>query len=96
MFFGIVIGQVVADRKEGNLESCRLLVIRQLDDQLNETKRTIVAVDAVSARNGDLVLTCGSSSARLTARTKGTCTDNAIVAIVERISRAGKDLYSRD
>lgn len=96
MFFGIVIGRVVADRKEGNLQARRLLVVRLLDDRLQATTKEMVCVDAVSAATGDMVLTCSSSSARLTGQTKGTCADNAIVAIVERVSSSGKDRYARE
>lgn len=94
MLFGKVIGQVVATEKEDNLCSRRLLVIRQLDHELKATKREFVCVDSVSAKTGDIVLTCASSSARLAKMTKGTCSDNTVVGIVERISSGKKDWYT--
>jgi microcompartment protein CcmK/EutM len=95
MLFGKVTGQVVATKKEKNLESRRLLVIRQLDEQLKPTKREFVCVDSVSAKTGDIVLTCSSSSARLAKMTKGTCSDNTVVGIVERLSSDKKDWFTR-
>lgn len=77
------------------MESRRLLVVRQLGESLAETGVEYVCVDSVSARPGDIVLTCGSSSARLAAAAVGTCADSAIVAIVERISSAKVDNYVR-
>lgn len=94
MLFGKVTGQVVATKKENNLQSRRLLVIRQLDEQLKATKREFVCVDSVSAKTGDIVLTCTSSSARLAKMTKGTCSDNTIVGIVERISSGKNDWFT--
>jgi microcompartment protein CcmK/EutM len=92
MVFGTVIGQVIATKKEANLLSRRLLVVRQLDERLTATKKEFVCVDSVAAKIGDVVLTCASSSARLAAAAKGTCADNAIVAIVETISASRKSL----
>jgi microcompartment protein CcmK/EutM len=93
MFFGKVIGRVVATKKENNLQSRRLLVVRLLDEQLVATKKEFVCVDSVSAKTGDIVITCASSSARLAKMTVGTCSDNTIVGIVERISSGRKDWF---
>jgi ethanolamine utilization protein EutN len=93
MFFGKVIGQVIATKKESNLLSRRLLVVRQLDETLAATKKEFVCVDSVSAKVDDVVLTCGSSSARCTRMGKGTCSDNTIVGIVDRISSSKKDWF---
>lgn len=95
MYLAKVMGSVVASAKEPNMESRRLLVVRQLGESLAETGVEYVCVDSVSARPGDIVLTCGSSSARLATAAAGTCADNAIVAIVERISSAKADTYVR-
>jgi microcompartment protein CcmK/EutM len=93
MYLAKVTGSVVASEKECNIESRRLLVVRRLDETLGETGTDYVCVDSVSARPGDIVLTCSSSSARLAAEAVGTCADNAIVAIVDRISSEKKDEY---
>lgn len=95
MYLAKVAGSVVASRKEPNLTARRLLAVRRLSESLVETGAEYVCVDSVSARPGDIVLTCASSSARLAAAAKATCADNSIVAIVERISSAKADGYVR-
>jgi len=95
MYLGKVVGSVVASEKECNMESKRLLVVRHLDESLTETGTEYVCVDSVSARPGDIVLTCGSSSARLASAAAGTCADYTIIAIVDRISSAKEDGYVR-
>lgn len=95
MYLARVIGSLVASAKESNISGRRLLVVRRLSDTLADTACDYVCVDSVSARSGDIVLTCASSSARLAAAAAGSCTDNAIVAIVDRISSAKADAYVR-
>jgi microcompartment protein CcmK/EutM len=95
MYLAKVMGSVVASQKEPNMESRRLLVVRRISESLEDTEAEYVCVDSVSARAGDVVLTCASSSARLAAAAAGTCADNAIIAIVERISSAKVDGYVR-
>jgi microcompartment protein CcmK/EutM len=93
MKFAKVIGQVVATRKEDNIQGLKLAVIRYLDAQLAETKHSAVCTDAVKAKTGDVVLVCSSSSARFTKVTRTACTDNTIVGIVDTISGGKKDWY---
>jgi microcompartment protein CcmK/EutM len=93
MQFAKIIGQVIATRKEGNIESRRLLVARLLDGTLAATGKELVCIDAVSAKTGDVVLVCNSSSARFTSATRGTCADCTVVGIVDRISASQKDWY---
>jgi microcompartment protein CcmK/EutM len=94
MFFGKVIGRVVATKKENNLQSRRLLVVRLLDEQLVATKKEFVCVDSVSAKTRGHRPDLRSSSARLAKMTRGTCSDNTIVGIVERISSGKRDWYT--
>ncbi len=93
MKFGKVIGRVVSIRKEENIKGLKLSIVRFLDDQLVETKRSAVCTDAVKAKSGDIVLVCSSSSARLTKITRTACTDSTIVGIVDTISTDKKDWY---
>jgi len=93
MKFARVIGHVIATRKEGNVQGLKLLVVRYLDENLNETKQTAACIDTVAAKPGDVVLLCSSSSARMTKLTRYVCTDNTTVAIVDSISSAKKTTY---
>ncbi|MFC1569258.1 EutN/CcmL family microcompartment protein [bacterium] len=95
MQFGKVIGQVVSTHKEGNLHGLRLLIVDQLDENLKPVGKAITSTDTVNARMDDIVLICSSSSARMTDKTQGVCTDNAIVGIVEVVSSEKKDWYKR-
>jgi microcompartment protein CcmK/EutM len=95
MKLGIVVGSVVATRKSGNLEARKILVVRYLNDEMAETGTAHACIDTVDAGEGDVVLVCASSSARLTAVTKGVATDSAIVGIVDTVSSGTKDLYRK-
>ena len=86
MKLGLVIGKVTASRKKGNFEGKPILVVRYLDETLKHTNKTAAAIDTVGAGEGDVVLLCSSSSARLTERTKNVASDNSIIGIVDSIS----------
>ena len=85
MKLGRVIGSVVAVRKVDNLKGSTLLVVEYLDEKLNSRNKSAVCTDTVSAGEGDIVLLCSSSSARITDATRKVCTDNTIVGIVDSI-----------
>lgn len=95
MKLGRVIGQIVSTRKEGNLEGLPMLVVKYLDENLNDRSRSAACIDTVSANDGDIVLLCMSSSARMTKYTQNVCTDNTIVGIVDIISSRGEDWYKK-
>ena len=96
MKLGLVIGNVVSTRKEGNVGGLKILVVSYLDEQMNDTKKTAACIDTVSAGEGDIVLLCSSSSARLTALTKNVATDNTIVGIVDSVSSEGKYIFKKN
>ena len=95
MKLGIVIGNVVATRKTGNMGGRKILVVRYLDETLGETTLTHACIDTVDAGVGDVVLLCSSSSARLTAATKDVATDSAIVGIVDEVASGGGAVYRK-
>lgn len=90
-----IIGNVVSTHKGGNLEGLKLMVVRYLDENLNDMNTTAVCTDSVNARNGDIVLICASSSARLTARTHNVATDNTITGIIDIVSIGKIDIYRK-
>ena len=83
MKMGRVIGSVVATRKDEKLEGLKLLLVRDLDVDLAPEKGYVVAVDAVGAGAGEVVLYATGSSARQTAATDGRPVDAVIMAIVD-------------
>lgn len=78
----------------------KMLLLRpQLVDDKDPTRfkpgtNTIVAVDAVGAGIGELVLFCQGSSARLAAGFKDSPVDAVIVGIVDCVDVLGKEIYS--
>jgi microcompartment protein CcmK/EutM len=96
MHVGRVVGTVVSTAKEPSLEGRKLLIVRLLDLDAKETGAYIVAIDAVSAGNGDVVLVATGSSARLTEATKDRPADAVIMAIVDSWDIGGVTKWKRD
>ena len=95
MQLGKVIGNVVSTNKEGNLAGLKIMVVAHLDENMSFTGKTDACIDTVSAGDGDLVILCSSSSARVTGMTKNTATDNAIVGIIDTIVKNKKSVYRK-
>jgi len=95
MKIGKVIGKVVSTRKEGNIDGLPILVVSYLDDKLADTGKTAACVDTVNAGDGDVVILCASSSARMTSKTTHVATDNTIVGIVDSVSVGSTYLYRK-
>lgn len=95
MKIGKVIGKVVSTRKEGNVDGLPILVVSYLDEKLGDTGKTVACIDTVNAGDGDVVLLCASSSARMTSKTAHVATDNTIVGIVDSVSAGSKYIYNK-
>ncbi len=95
MLLGKVIGTVVATRKEPELNGLRMLVVRELDGAYQPTGKIVVAIDAVGAGDGEIVLFAAGSSARLTAVTKDRPVDHVIMAIVDAVQADGATVYDK-
>ena len=93
MVLGKVIGTLVATRKEPTLEGLKLLVVRACDVDGNATGSVAIAVDAVGAGLGEVVLYCSGSSARQTQVTQNRPVDATIMAIVDQIAIEGENRY---
>lgn len=89
MKMGRVIGTVVASHKDEKLEGLKLLLVRDLDVALDELAGYVVAVDAVGAGAGEVVLYATGSSARQTAQTDARPVDAVIMAIVDEYDVGG-------
>ena len=96
MVLGKVIGTLVASRKEPTLEGLKLLVVRACDVDGNPNGAIAVAVDAVGAGLGEVVLYCAGSSARQTQVTQNRPVDATIMAIVDQIAVDGQSRYVKD
>jgi len=96
MVVGRIIGTLVASRKEPTLEGLKLLVVRACDVDGNPTGGIAIAVDAVGAGIGEVVLYAAGSSARQTQVTQNRPVDATIMAIVDEITVGGERRYVKD
>ena len=100
MFLARVEGSIVATKKDASLSGRKLLLVRpQLVDEKDPTKfrpgaNTIVAVDSVGAGEGELVMFCQGSSARLAPNLKDSPVDAVIIGIVDTVDVFGKQIYN--
>ena len=83
MLLGRVVGTLVATRKDEKLQGFKLLVVKQLNIENQETGSYVIAADAVQAGVGDVVLYATGSSARQTVLTDKKPCDAVIMAIVD-------------
>lgn len=90
-----VIGTVVASRKEEELEGLRFLVVRPLDANMKAAGKVTVAVDAVGAGVGEVVLFASGSAARQTKMTQNRPVDAVCMAIVDQVEVAGSLKYTK-
>lgn len=90
-----VVGTVVASRKEEELEGLRFLVVRPLDANMKSAGKAIVAVDAVGAGVGEVVLFASGSAARQTKLTQNRPVDAVCMAIVDQVEVAGELSYTK-
>ena len=83
MQLGLVTGTLVASRKEPSLDGLKFLVVRRIDVDGSEAGDYVVAVDAVGAGVGEVVMVATGSSARQTRATDGRPCDAVVMAIVD-------------
>ncbi len=95
MQMGRVVGTVVSTRKEEEIRGLRLLLVRDVDLDLQESGKLVVAADALEAGVGELVLYASGSSARQTEVTNNRPVDATIMAIVDSFDVRGEVRYRK-
>lgn len=95
MLLGKVVGTVVSTRKEPTLDGSRFLLVRGIDAEGKNTSSLVVAVDAMGAGVGEVVMYASGSSARQTELTKDRPVDAVIMAIVDMVEVEGKLTYQK-
>ncbi len=96
MLLAEVIGTVVASRKEEELEGLRFLVLQPVNKDIKaSSKGVVVAVDAVGAGVGEVVLFASGSAARQTSLTKNRPVDAVVMAIVDQVETGGNVHYNK-
>jgi microcompartment protein CcmK/EutM len=95
MLLGRVTGTVVASQKEPLMEGLTLLLVRQLGIDNTESGSYVVAVDAVGAGVGEVVMYASGSSARQTGVTQNRPCDAVVMAIVDTWEVDGDTVYTK-
>ena len=89
-------GNVVSTTKAEKLNGLKLLIVKPIDIETFEEKGgIIVAIDAVGAGEGEVVMLVGGSSSRQTSVTDGKPTDMSIVAIIDSVDLEGKRVFEK-
>ena len=77
------------------MEGWKLLLVRQIDTDNRDVGGYVVAVDAVGAGVGEVVLFATGSSARQTEVTRDRPCDAVIMAIVDTWEVGGREMYRK-
>jgi ethanolamine utilization protein EutN len=96
VFLGKVIGTVWSTKKDDKLVGAKFLLVRELDIDLNEMERFVVAVDSVGAGDGEVVIVASGSSSRMTTFTKDKPVDAVIMAIVDKLDISVRELLEEE
>ncbi len=95
MLLAKVIGTVVSTRKEKSLEGVKFLLLRPVDLDGKESGAGVVAIDAVGAGIGEIVMFATGSSARQTVITDKRPCDAVVMAIVDSWEIEGATKYKK-
>ncbi len=96
MILGTVVGQVVCTQKDPSLVGKKILVVQPLRlDEMKPSGQPLVALDAIGAGEGEVVMVVGGSSARFASDFTKTTVDQSIVAIVDSVEVLGKLLFKK-
>ena len=90
-----VLGTVVSTEKDAKLEGFRFMMLGVFGPDNKPTGESVVAVDAVGAGVGEMVLFATGSSARQTVATDKKPVDAVIMAIVDSWEIEGKEKYRK-
>ncbi len=87
MLIARVIGNVVATQKNQRYEGTRVMLCRQVTPEGKDMAYTCLALDSVSAGEGDLVIIAQEGWSASTAATgrPGAAIDSAIVGIIDYV-----------
>jgi ethanolamine utilization protein EutN len=88
MRLGRIIGTVVSSTKEKGYESRKILIVQPLDAKQKAAGTSFLAIDAVQAGVGDIVLTIeeGNSARQIIRDDEALTVKTVVAAIVDEIS----------
>ena len=90
-----VVGTVVSTRKESTMDGLKFLLLNKVDLEGRGESGFVVAVDAVGAGVGEMVLYASGSSARQTIATDKRPCDAVVMAIVDNWEVDGELKYKK-
>ena len=99
MYLGKVIGSVVSTKKEESMKGRKLLMVRPMLVDPEDSSRfkpgnnTIVAIDTLGAGEDELVMFAQGSSARQAEGLKSIPVDAAIVGLVDSVTIQGTKTF---
>lgn len=96
MELGRVEGTVVSTAKTARLKGFKLLLVNLIGPDTKPSGNHVVAVDAVGAGVGEVVIIVRGSSARQVDQLANIPTDTSIVAIVDSIELQGKTVFTKN
>lgn len=96
MIIAKVTGTVVCTQKDSSLVGRKMLVVQpvKIMDQGN-SGNPFVALDAIGAGVGEIVMVCGGSSARMAEGFSSLAVDQSIVAIIDIIEVEGETTFKK-
>lgn len=95
MELGRVEGTIVSTAKAVRLKGFKLLLVNLIGPDTKPSANHVVAVDAVGAGEGEVVIVVRGSSARQVDDLTSIPTDTSIVAIVDSIEYRGKTVFQK-
>lgn len=95
MLIATVKGTVVGTQRSDEIDGATFLLVAVCDGTLQSTNNYIVALDAVGAGRGELVLLSQGSSARQTAASYEKPIDAIIVGIIDVVTERGEVVFRK-
>lgn len=86
MFFGRVVGSVVASVKDEKLKGCKLMVVQRVNYDCEDEGSPIIAVDFVRAGIGDFVFMAKGKEASLPFGDMEHPVDAGIIGIIDKVN----------
>ena len=86
-----VIGTVVSTIKNEALEGRKFLIVQNLNGELEDVGKPLVALDAIGAGVGEIVFWCRGKEASFPFKRDSTPTDCTIVGIVDSAAHVYKE-----
>lgn len=98
MRLGRIVGEVIATRKNPQMNGFKLLLVRMAEEDGSYAGEDYtVAIDAAGSGPGEMVLTVAGSSAREDPMTARAATDTTIIAIVDAMTAVdGTTRYDKE